>query len=345
MVNLAKYRCLNCRLSRLAVHATLWRCESCGREYSCTHGIPKLFLEDGLAERDRELRDSLYDGFVGSYYRFVIPFLTLPARPLNLSWPHWTVYSVLSALLLGIAVYLTDLLLVRQFTSFGIVDVCILAATFCIVVFFTRYPYFLFLFILAVPVKVLLLLSRFQPDESFPDVHRQVIEKLKTKAGTLQVLDISTGSCASLYKHGWMELNAEYTGIDLSETMLMQGREFMARKGIPVELALADATNLPLQSETFDVVLNYGAINGISDPARALGEMVRVTKKGGMILFLDEQLYPCASAIERVYFKKVLSSHNVIHECPVGLLPVKVTDIKVYQVYQFYYICTASKIS
>jgi hypothetical protein len=72
--------------------------------------------------------------------------------------------------------------------------------------------------------------------------------------------------------------------------------------------------------------------------------MVRVAKKGGTILFLDEQLYPRASAVERMYFKKVLSSHNVIHECPVGLLPPDVTDVKVHQVYQFYYICTAVKV-
>ena len=285
-MNLAKYRCPKCQQSRWATYSTLWRCESCGHRYPCKNGIPELFSEEKLASKDRELRDDFYDGFVGSYYRFVMPFLTLPVRPSKSSWLDWMVYSVILAFLLGIVAYLLDLVIARQFGSLAPFDVCILAVALCIVIFFQRHPYLFFLFVLAVPAKVSLALTRFKPDESFPDIHWQVIGKLKTKTGILQVLDISTGNCASLYKHGWMELNAEYTGVDLSETMLMQGLEFMARKGVPVDLVLADAINLPLQSESFDVVLNYGAINGISDPARALSEMVRVAKKGERYFFL-----------------------------------------------------------
>ena len=87
----------------------------------------------------------------------------------------------------------------------------------------------------------------------------------------------------------------------------------------------------------------YGAINGVSDPRLALEEMARVAKPGGLLLFLDEQLYDGASWFERVYFGKVLSAHNVIHNCPVDLLPAGLTQIEVHQVYPFYYICTAIK--
>jgi ubiquinone/menaquinone biosynthesis C-methylase UbiE len=159
----------------------------------------------------------------------------------------------------------------------------------------------------------------------------------------LQILDVSTGSCNSLYKHGWMSLDAGYTAIDLSATMLKKGQELMAGRGIPVDLVLGDALNLPFQSNTFDVVLNYGAINGMTDPKQALAEMSRVAKPGALLLFLDEQMYANASWIERTYFKRVLSSHNVIHHCPVELLPVEVAGVQVAQVYEFYYICTAHK--
>ena len=342
-MNLAGYRCLQCKQSRWAVYSTLWRCEGCGHRYPCKNGLPKLFLEEKLAGKDRELRDRFYDGLVGSYYRFVMPFLTLPVRALKLSWPDWTVYGVILALFLGIIAYLVDLFFVRQLGSPTLMDICVLAAFLCIVIFLKRHPYLFFLFVLAVPVRISVALARFKPKDSFPDIHRHVIEDLKNRAGVIKVLDISTGNCASLYKHGWMELNAEYTGVDLSETMLMQGLEFMTGKGVPIELVLADALDLPLQSETFDVVLNYGAINGISDPALALSEMTRVAKSGGVLLFLDEQLYPDASIIEKIYFERVLSSHNVIHECPIELLPSNLTNVKVYQVYQFYYICVAVK--
>ena len=75
----------------------------------------------------------------------------------------------------------------------------------------------------------------------------------------------TTGSCASLYKHGWIELDAEFTGVDLSETMIRQGVAFMNGKKIPMDFVLGDAAELPLQSETFDIVLNYGAINAMSE--------------------------------------------------------------------------------
>jgi hypothetical protein len=54
-------------------------------------------------------------------------------------------------------------------------------------------------------------------------------------------------------------------------------------------------------------------------------------------------MYDAATPMERAYFMKVLSSHNVIHHCPVETFPPTLTDVRVSQVYQFYYICTARK--
>ena len=61
--------------------------------------------------------------------------------------------------------------------------------------------------------------------------------------------------------------------------MLLRGRDFMAKQQIPIELVLGDATRLPFMSETYDVVLNYGALNGYTDSKAALDEAARVTKK------------------------------------------------------------------
>jgi ubiquinone/menaquinone biosynthesis C-methylase UbiE len=140
-----------------------------------------------------------------------------------------------------------------------------------------------------------------------------------------------------------MELNAEYVGLDLSEKMLLQGLDFMTEKQVPMEFVLGDAAELPFEPETFDVVLNYGAINGMADPQKALSEMARVCRKDGLVFFLDEQLYDSASFVEKKYFESVLSSHNVVHHCPVELLPDNLENVQVKQVYHFYYICTAIK--
>src|SRR6202007_1664770 len=99
----------------------------------------------------------------------------------------------------------------------------------------------------------------------------------------------------------------DYIGLDLSETMLLRGLDFMTQKQVPMDFVIGDATRLPFESETFDVVLNYGALNAYTDPKRALEEMARVAKPRALVLFYDEQLYDSASLIEKIYFRRVLS--------------------------------------
>ena len=117
----------------------------------------------------------------------------------------------------------------------------------------------------------------------------------------------------------------------------------MTAQNVPVDFMLADAHTLPFESETFDIVTCYGAVNAFTKPGEALAEMVRVMKKGGTLLFLDEQLYDTATALERTFFRKVLAGHDVVEGCPVDLMPDALEEVQVHQVYQFYYICTARK--
>ena len=71
--------------------------------------------------------------------------------------------------------------------------------------------------------------------------------------------------------------------------------------------------------------------------------MSRVTKRGGLVLFFDEQLYEAASWVEKLYFHRVLSSHDIIHDCPVNQIPAGLGEVEVRQIYHFYYLCTAYK--
>ena len=268
-----------------------------------------------------------------------MPFIVMPVRPLSMAWPFWIIYGAVCAILLGMVIAAVACLI----TPGGMPAALGLFLGLVVVGWLlSRQAYLLHLLFLAIPARLSLSANPFTPLESFPQVHARVLAPLKG-VPSLRVLDVSTGSCNSLYKHGWMDLDAEFTAIDLSETMLKQGSEMMARNGVAVDLVLGDAMALPFQSDQFDVVLSYGAVNGLTDPSEAIKEMTRVAKPGGTILFLDEQLQDAATGIERRYFEKVLSSHNVIHRCPVETLPENLTDVRVSQVYQFYYICTAQK--
>jgi SAM-dependent methyltransferase/uncharacterized protein YbaR (Trm112 family) len=338
----AAYLCPKCRQSLWNNTAAFWNCASCGERYPCINGIPKLFLESDLGQQDRELRDYFYDGLLGTYYQHVMPFLALPVRTASAYWKGWVVYGLILLLLFAVFGYDISLLISPSHLPLSLTTVVVFLSL-AICYFFYRHPYLLYLLLLAIPVRISTWFSGFRPSATFQQVHASALESLRKKSGRLQVLDISTGTCNSLYRHGWMELNAEYTGLDLSETMLLQGQALMAQRNVDMNFVIADATNLPFRDETFDVALNYGALNGYANPKLALEEMARVTKSGGLIFFLDEQLYDCASAVERLYFRKVLSSHNVFHRCPVELLPANLQQIEVHQVYQFYYICTAHK--
>lgn len=342
-MDFSKYRCLNCRENIWTAYSTLWKCDNCGRQYSCVKGIPKLYLENHIGQKDKALRDYFYNGFLGSYYQYVMPFLSLPARPLKMSWKEWTAYALIVAALVLTIARLIDLFFIQTFDGFKLIDTLFLVYVGLLCYFLLKHSYLFYLLILAIPVRISLYFTKFKADESFAEIHSNLIRTLQQSGRKLNVLDISTGTCNSLYRHGWMELNADYVGLDLSETMLLQGLNFMTKRQIPMEFVLGDAAELPFEPETFDVVLNYGAVNGLADPQQALEEMVRVCKKGGLVFFLDEQLYDSASFVERKYFELVLSSHNVVNSCPVELLPESLEKVQVKQVYHFYYICTAFK--
>jgi ubiquinone/menaquinone biosynthesis C-methylase UbiE len=338
-----KYRCLICDAREFLVSASCWQCATCGREYRCVSGVPCLYLEERLDRHDRKVRDRLYDGLLGRRYQKFMPFLQLPVRPDYA--PGWAAYGLVCAAflaLLGQAVHLWPRLAqgIGAQSVLDLVAVLLLAAA---GVFLVRHRYFFYLMILAIPVKLSLRSKQFRPPATFGEIHARLLAELQQRAGRLQILDVATGTCNSLYRHGWMKLDAEYTGLDLSETMLLQGKAFMAAQGIEMDFVLGDATDLPFQAESFDVVLNYGALNGCGNAARVLTEMARVAKPGGLVLVLDEQLYEAASAVERLYFRRVLSSHNLYHRWPAELVPPELAQIRAHQVYPFYYLAAGYK--
>jgi ubiquinone/menaquinone biosynthesis C-methylase UbiE/uncharacterized protein YbaR (Trm112 family) len=340
-MELSAWQCPACRESAWLIAPASWACRACGRTFECVSGIPKLYLESAIQQADRDLRGRFYDGLIGTYYQHLMPFLLLPVRPIRISWKAWLAYLLVVAFIVAGVSYDITAFAVRHDVSWRPVSGLIIVGA--IGYFLSRHPYLFYLLVLAVPVKVSVVLKPFKPRHDFAAIHGHLIDELLRRPHKLQVLDIATGTCNSLYRHGWMKLNADYVGLDLSETMLLQGQKLMAARQVPVDFVLADAARLPFAPNSFDVVLNYGALNGFADPQRALEEMARVAKANGVVLFFDEQLDDSASAVGALYFHKVLSSHNLLHRCPVDVIPGNLTDVQVHQVYQFYYLCVCRK--
>jgi len=99
-----------------------------------------------------------------------------------------------------------------------------------------------------------------------------------------KVLDVGcgTGVHLDLYRKSGCELY----GIDSSPSMLDVAR---ARLGEEADLRLSDATNMPYESDTFDLVLCMLALHEMDQPERmsVISEMKRVLRADGRILLID----------------------------------------------------------
>lgn len=72
--------------------------------------------------------------------------------------------------------------------------------------------------------------------------------------------------------------DAELTGIELSETRLARAR----RRAPGARLVLGDARQLPFASDAFDLVICTEVLEHIPEPERAINEIRRVTRVGGI---------------------------------------------------------------
>jgi ubiquinone/menaquinone biosynthesis C-methylase UbiE len=98
---------------------------------------------------------------------------------------------------------------------------------------------------------------------------------------TLEVA-IGTGLNLPHYADG-----VRLTGVDFSPAMLALARDRAERLGRQADLREADAQQLPFAAGSFDTVVCTYGLCAIPDDARAVSEMKRVLRPGGMLLLAD----------------------------------------------------------
>jgi len=80
---------------------------------------------------------------------------------------------------------------------------------------------------------------------------------------------------------------AELTGIDFSPAMLAVARRRAGQLGRAADLREADALALPFPDASFDTVVCAFALCAVPDDRRAVAEMNRVLRPGGLLLLAD----------------------------------------------------------
>jgi len=101
-------------------------------------------------------------------------------------------------------------------------------------------------------------------------------------SGNVLEVAIGTGRNLPFYPAG-----TRITGIDLSPAMLAVARRRARELGIDADLREGDAEALPFPDGGFDAVVCALSLCCIPGPAKAISEMARVLRPGGMLLLLD----------------------------------------------------------
>ncbi len=116
-------------------------------------------------------------------------------------------------------------------------------------------------------------------------------------------------------------------GLDISSAMLRRCQRKFGRLGRKADLIEADASQLAVADNTFDLVLHFGGIKNFGDKRKALGEMIRVAKRGGKIIVSEKCVPPDKrrSVRNRVLLRR---DPLLAQQPPVDLIPSAIKDVK-----------------
>jgi len=137
------------------------------------------------------------------------------------------------------------------------------------------------------PAAMVAHMDRMQAMDPFREVKRWNLALLDLRPGS-RILDVGCGpgddarTIAEI-----VGPTGSVVGIDASETMVATARRRLEGLDLPVEYRVMDAARLGFEGERFDGSRADRVLQHLADPERALAEMIRVTKPGGVVAISD----------------------------------------------------------
>src|SRR5262249_22914358 len=108
-----------------------------------------------------------------------------------------------------------------------------------------------------------------------------------------RVLEIGIGSGLNLPFYGPQA--REILGLEPSPRLLAMAERAAGRTSLPVEFIEGSAEAIPLDNRSIDTAITTWTLCTVPAAAQALGEMRRVLKPGGKLLFVEHGLAPDSS--------------------------------------------------
>jgi ubiquinone/menaquinone biosynthesis C-methylase UbiE len=129
--------------------------------------------------------------------------------------------------------------------------------------------------------------SRLRSSGSQMGVYRnqaaQLTESLPSGAAVLEVAPGPGYLAIEMARLGRFHI----AGLDISRTFVDIARENARQAGVIVDFRQGDATVLPFDAESFDLIVCQAAFKNFAHPASALDEMHRVLRSGGTAVIQD----------------------------------------------------------
>ena len=124
---------------------------------------------------------------------------------------------------------------------------------------------------------------------------KQLVEKIPANGRVLEIAPGPGYFCIELAKLG----DYQITGLDISKSFVEIACQNAAEAGLKIDFQEGNASAMPFKDHTFDFTFCQAAFKNFSGPVRAIAEMYRVLRPGGLSVISDLLRDASAAEIER----------------------------------------------
>ena len=124
---------------------------------------------------------------------------------------------------------------------------------------------------------------------------KQLVEIIPANGNVLEIAPGPGYFCIELAKLG----NFRITGLDISKSFVEIARRNASAAGSKIDFQEGNASAMPFENNTFDFTFCQAAFKNFSEPVKAIAEMYRVLRPGGMSVIADLRRDASPAEIDR----------------------------------------------